>query len=127
MPGSLANVVNLDVTYAVYLGVALPLAALLFLLLRRPIAAAVVGSVLAMVLTSVFKEYLPFDYWAHANDCIIEPLAPFLRNATFKPIEAAASLLFHVGVPAGIVWLLSTTLRRKRKTADTRADKQTGR
>ena len=127
MHGPLANTVNLDVTYAVYLGVALPLAGLLFLLLRRPIAAAVVGSVLAMMLTSVFKEYLPFNYWAHANDFIIEQFAPFLRNATFKPIEAAVSLVFHVGVPTGIVWLLSITFRRKGRSAETRADEQTGR
>ena len=116
----LANTICIGRTYAVYLAVALPLCALLLLVLRRPVIAGIVGSTLAMALTSIFKSYLPCDYWAHANDFIIEQFTPFLvPNATFEPFEALVSLLFHVGIPVVMVWLLSRSLRPRKRPTET--------
>jgi len=115
MPVLLGNgVVYAELTYAVYLAFAIPLGVLLLLMLRRPIVAGISGSVAAMTLTCLLKEYLPFNYWAHANDFIIEQFTPFLvPNCEFKPGEAFLSLIFHVAVPVGALWLLDRHARRR--------------
>jgi len=100
MPVLFGNgVIYAELTYAVYLVFAIPLAGLLLLVLRRPIAAGIGGSVAAMTLTCLLEEYLPFNYSAHANDFIIEQFTPFLvPNCEFKPGGAFLSLIFHVAV-----------------------------
>ena len=95
------------------------LTGLFVLLLRRLILAGIVASTVSMVTTCLLKDYLPLNYWAYANDCIIEQFAFFLvPYCAFKPCEALLSLVFHVGVPVGFAWLLSKRVRRCRHTAD---------
>jgi len=86
MPVLFGNgVIYAELTYAVYLVFAIPLAGLLLPVLRRPIAAGIGGSVAAMTVTCLLEEYLPFNYSAHANDFIIEQFTPFLvPNCEFK-------------------------------------------
>lgn len=93
----LANMVRVDLTASVYLGVALPICLVLLLLTRRPIIAGLVGAMLAMLATALLRYQLPFDFWAHGNDFIIEPFAQ--GRIVRHPVEGLLSLLFHVGVP----------------------------
>lgn len=97
-------------TGAVYLAWALSASGVIWYLTRRPLASALAGSVGAMAATSALKNILPCNYWAHANDFIIEP---FLQlHCLRSPFEALLSLAFHVGVPVLIVWGLSRRLRK---------------
>ena len=103
--------VRLELTAAVYLAFALPAGAILALLFRKAALGALVGCIAAMVSTALLKGKLPFHYWAHANDFIIEP---FYRMQILKyPLEGLLSLLFHVGVPMGLIVYLPRLMRRR--------------
>ena len=100
---ALATVIHLELTALVYLVFAVPPAIALTAATRRPVVSSLGVSVLAMVVTAALKAHLPFDYWAHANDFIIEL---FLQGKILeRPIEGLLSLVFHLGVPLGVVLL----------------------
>jgi len=103
-------IIHVEATAAVYLAFALPGSACVWLVSRRPITSAVIGSACAMVATSALKHVLPFNYWAHANDLIIGPF--FQLKLLTHPIEAALSLLFHVGLPVVFMWFVNRTFTR---------------
>ncbi len=103
-------VIHAEATAAIYLAFALPGSVCLWYLTRKPVTSAVAGSVWAMIVTSALKHVLPFNYWAHANDFIIEPF--FQLGFFTRPIEAALSLLFHLGLPVLLVWGLSRKFAR---------------
>ena len=90
-------IVNPIATGAVYLALALPPSAWATRHSRRPRAAGVFGAVVGMLLAVLFQRVLPFDFWAHANDFLIEP---FLEGKAMRnPRQTLLSLGFHVGVP----------------------------
>jgi hypothetical protein len=99
-------VISTTATATVYLSFALPASCLLWWLTRRRILSAIAGSIAAMTVTSLLRYALPCNYWAHANDFIVEPFARF--HCLEYPFEALMSLAFHVGVPLlaimGIDW-----------------------
>ncbi len=90
-------VVNPLATGAVYLCLALPPAAYAVRHTRRPWAAGLFGAVIGMAASVILNPWLPFNFWVHARDFIIEP---FLEGKLFRhPKEGLATLAFHVGVP----------------------------
>ena len=102
--GSVPMVINPVATGAVYLALALPPTAYAVRHTRRPWAAGLFGAAIGMGLSVLLNPYLPFNFWAHARDFIIEP---FLENKLFrKPGEGVLTLLFHVGVPVAFAMLL---------------------
>ena len=99
-------VVNPLATGAVYLAMAVPPALWASRHSRRPWAAGIFGAVVGMFASWVFASILPFNYWAHANDFILEPF--ILRR---RPWGATAwwSAAFHLGAPA----IITVLWRRK--------------
>jgi len=97
-------VINPIATGAVYLALALPPTAFAVRYTRRPWAAGLFGAVVGMGLAVLLNPWLPFNFWAHARDFIIEP---FLEKKMFRrPMEGALTLLFHVGVPVVFAMVL---------------------
>lgn len=97
-------VINPIATGAVYLALALPPTVYAVRHTRRPWAAGLFGAVIGIGLSVVLNPYLPFNYWAHARDFIIEP---FLEKKMFvRPREGLLTLLFHVGVPVVVAMVL---------------------
>lgn len=99
-------VVNPLATGAVYLALSVPPALWASRHSRRPWAAGLFGAVVGIALSWLLGSVLPFHYWAHANDLILEPLVHRRR-----PWGATAwwSAAFHLGAPVVI-----TVLVRKR-------------
>jgi hypothetical protein len=105
-------VVNPIATGAVYLCLALPPAAFATRYTRRPWAAGLFGAVLGMAAAVILNPWLPFNFWVHARDFIIEP---FLEKKMFRhPKEGLLTLAFHVGVPV----LFAIVYYRLRPPAD---------
>ena len=106
----------IEYTIAVYMAIALPLCVLPTLTTRNPLVVGLFGSIMAMVLVCVFRYQLPFDFWAHANTLIMEPLVQ--GGWRQEPISALQSLALHIGVPM-LVCLSADhwTERRAKKTA----------
>ena len=97
------TVIHLELTALVYLAFAVPLAVVAALVTRRVVLSSLGASAAAMAATAALAAHLPFDYWAHANDFIIEP---FVHGKIFRqPFEGLLSLLFHVGVPLVLVFV----------------------
>jgi hypothetical protein len=97
-------VVNPLATGAVYLALALPPTVFAVRHTRRPWAAGLFGAAVGIVLAVLFNPYLPFDFWVHARDFIIEP---FVEKKLFvRPREGMMTLAFHIGVPVvfAMVW-----------------------
>ncbi len=111
LTAAIGFVVCLELTGAVYLAFAVPAGVILALLFRRAALGALVGCIAAMVATSLLKSKLPFHYWAHANDFIIEP---FYQLKILKhPLEGLLSLLFHIGLPMALIVYVPNLVRRK--------------
>jgi hypothetical protein len=90
-------VINPIATGAVYLCLALPPTAYAVRHTRRPWAAGLFGAAIGMILAVLLNPWLPFNFWAHARDFIIEP---FLEGKLFRrPSEGFMTIGFHVGVP----------------------------
>ncbi len=90
-------IVNPVATGAVYLFLALPPTAFAARRTHRPWAAGLFGAACGILLSLVLNPWLPFHYWAHAQDFIIEP---FVEKKLFShPRDGLATLAFHVGVP----------------------------
>ena len=97
-------VINPIATGAVYLCLSLPPTAYAVRHTRRPWAAGLFGAAIGMVLAVLLNTWLPFNFWAHARDFIIEP---FLEGKLFRrPGEGIATLAFHVGVPVLVAMVL---------------------
>ena len=110
-PMWLATAINPLPAAALYLVVASTCCAIVLLLVPRPSVAAIVGSMAAMAVTAVFCRHLPFQFWAHANDFIIEP---FARGRIFsEPVVGLFSLLFHIGIPLLLTLGLARWSHRK--------------
>jgi hypothetical protein len=90
-------VVNPLATGAVYLALALPPTAYAVRHTRRPWAAGLFGAAIGIALAVLLNPYLPFDFWAHARDFIIEPLVE--KKLFVHPRVGVMTLAFHVGVP----------------------------
>lgn len=103
-------VIDITATGIIYLLSALPASGMLWFLTRRLILSAIAGSVAAMIVTSALKDVLPCNYWAHANDFIIEPFFQF--HCLRHPIEALLSLAFHVGCPVLVMAGIGRWFRR---------------
>lgn len=99
-------VVNPLATSAVYLALSLPPALWASRHSRRPWAAGLFGAVVGIALSWAFGAYLPFHYWAHANDFILEPFV--VRRRPWGQ-TAWLSAAFHFGAP-----VLVTVLVRRR-------------
>lgn len=101
-------VVNPIATGAVYLALAVPPTVFAVRHTARPWAAGLFGAVVGMAIAVVLNPYLPFNFWAHARDFIIEP---FLEGKLFRrPSEGLATLAFHVGVPVLLAIILYRVL-----------------
>jgi hypothetical protein len=97
-------VINPIATGAVYLALALPPTIYAVGKSRRPWAAGLFGAAVGIALAILLNPWLPFGFWAHARDFLIEPLIE--RKLFRHPKEGMATLAFHVGVPVlfAIVW-----------------------
>ena len=105
-------VVNPVATGAVYLVLALPPTAYAVRHTRRPWAAGLFGAVVGMTIAVLLNPWLPFNFWVHARDFIIEP---FLEGKLFRRrTEGLLTLAFHVGVPV----LFAMVLYRVRPPRD---------
>jgi hypothetical protein len=103
-------IVNPLATGAVYLALAMPPTVFAVRHTRRPWAAGLFGAAVALGLSLVLNPYLPFNYWAHAHDFIIEP---FLEGRMFRPpLRGVLTLAFHLGVPVVVAMVLYRTLPR---------------
>lgn len=111
----LASYFPIEYTIAVYMAIALPLCVLPTLTTRKPLAFGLFGSIMAMVLVCVFRYQLPFDFWAHANTLIMEPIVQ--GGWRQEPIDALQSLALHVGVPTMVCMSIDHwTERHTKKT-----------
>jgi hypothetical protein len=111
----LATVVDPLATGLLYLAIAVPLAVVAALFSRKPLLPSAIVSAVVLVAVAVSRYQLPFHFWAHANDFIIEPL---IRDRVIgDPIGASLSLAFHIGLPTfvGREWRWWSD-RRKRAT-----------
>src|SRR5688500_18791840 len=96
----LAFVIDLNVTALFYLAIAVPLAVGAAMFSRKPLLASAVVSTVVLAAVALLRYQLPFHFWAHANDFIIEPL---IRDRVIgDPIGASLSLAFHIGLPTFI-------------------------
>jgi len=101
-------VVNPLATGAVYLALSIPPTVFAVRHTRRPWAAGLFGAVIGMGLSVLLNPWLPFNFWAHARDFIIEP---FLEGKLFRrPREGLLTLAFHVGVPVLVAMVLYRVL-----------------
>ena len=97
-------VVNPLATGAVYLALAAPPTVFAARRTARPWAAGLFGAAVAIALSTVLNPWLPFDYWTHARDFIIEP---FLEGKLFRDRGLGAAILaFHLGVPIAIAFVV---------------------
>lgn len=101
-------------TGAVYLAIALPLSVAAALTMRWPLTAATLASVSAMVLAAICKNALPFNFWAHANDFILEPF--FQGKIVTSPLEGTLSLIFHIAVPTSIAMGVRAVYPKERQS-----------
>lgn len=105
-------VINPIATGAVYLCLALPPTVYAVRHTRRPWAAGLFGAAFGMIVAVLLNPWLPFNFWAHARDFIIDP---FLEGKLLRrPREGIATLLFHVGIPV----LFAIVLYRVRPPRD---------
>lgn len=105
-------IVNPIATGAVYLCLSLPPTAYAVRHTRRPWAAGLFGAVIGMTLAVLLNPWLPFNFWVHARDFIIEPI---LEKKMFTyPGEGLLTVAFHVGVPV----LFAMVLYRVRPPRD---------
>lgn len=97
-------IVNPVATGAVYLALALPPTIFAVRRTRRPWAAGLFGAAVGMTLAVLLNPWLPFHFWAHARDFIIEPILE--KKALQHPRQGLATLAFHVGVPVvfAMIW-----------------------
>ncbi len=109
-----ATVINPFATGFVYLLFAVPLALIGVAATKRLVVPALAASLIAMITTTVLRNVLPFNYWAHANDFIIEPF--FRGDIVHEPVEGALSALFHFGMPLLIVLPLRGVKRTEHAT-----------
>lgn len=103
-------IVNPLATGAVYLSLSIPPTVFAVRHTRRPWAAGLFGAVIGMGLSLVLNPWLPFNYWAHAHDFIIEP---FFEGKLFRrPLVGLGILAFHVGLPVLLAMVLYRVLPR---------------
>jgi hypothetical protein len=105
--------VNPVATGAVYLALALPPTLWAVRHTARPWAAGIFGAVCGIVLAVVLNPYLPFDFWVHARDFLIEP---FLERRIFRDLpRGLLTTAFHFGVP---VLVAIVVYRRRPRSLD---------
>lgn len=108
----LATVVDPLAPALAFLAAAVAMGLMLGRIIRGTLLASLAGSILAMGAFVLLRFHLSFDFWAYAQDLIYEPL---VRDPFQKPSETAASALFHLGVPYGMLLLLRRTIRHRPK------------
>jgi hypothetical protein len=112
----LATVVDPLAPAVVFLTAALSVGWLLSRAIRRVWLASLIGSSATIAVFILLRWHLPMDFWAYAQDLMYEPL---LRDVFHKPAETAASALFHLGLPYGLLVCLKRLIGRE--TAEKRA------
>jgi hypothetical protein len=101
-------VVNPLATGAIYLALSIPPTIFAVRRTHRPWAAGLFGAVVGMGLSVLLNPWLPFHFWVHARDFIIEP---FLEGKLFRrPRVGLLTLAFHVGVPVLVAMVLHRVL-----------------
>jgi len=109
----LANVVFIEYTALVYLAVAVPICLILTVITRQALVSGVVGSAIAVSLTCVFRDLLPFGFALHAEHFIISPL--FGGTWRLAPLRAMYSFIFHLGAPLAFCIVLNDLLRARER------------
>jgi hypothetical protein len=105
------NSFAIEYTLAVYFAIALPLCIIPTVLTRNPLFFGALGSLVAMVIVTMLRHWLPFEFWAHARLLIIEPF--MLGGWQHDLIEALQSIAIHIGVPLLLCFSVDHWLDRR--------------